>query len=73
MSKNYWRIDNTVLHTWFERDRKHVRLESDLGGEIISLWDDDVSGFIEDGFKIDNEHWHYALVRYANERGLIAN
>ena len=68
--KNYWRTENTVLHTWFERDRSHVRLESDSGDEIICLWDEDVNQFVEDGFKKQNEHWHNSLVSYANEMNL---
>lgn len=63
----YWNIENTVLHTWFERDRANVRLESDFGDEIICLWDEEVTQFLIDGFKKQNEHWHDALVKYANE------
>lgn len=73
MKSNYWNISNTVLHTWFERDRQHVRLETDLGDEIVCLWDEAVTEFIEDGFKRRDEHWHDALVRYANEQNLIAS
>jgi hypothetical protein len=72
MRNQYWKIENTVLHTWFERDRANVRLESDLGDEIICLWDNEVESFIEDSFKKQNEHWHDALIRYANEHDLIA-
>lgn len=71
MKNNYWSVSNTVLHTWFERDRANVRLESDLGGEIICLWDDEVLQFINDGFHRPNrDHWHNSLVKYANEHDL---
>jgi hypothetical protein len=72
MKKQYWSIGNTILHTWFERDRANVRLESDLGDKILCLWDSEVEQFIEDGFKKQREHWHDALVRYANERDLVS-
>ena len=72
MKNKYWKIENTVLHTWFERDRANVRLETDFGDEIVCLWDDEVSEFVEDGFKKNSEHWHDALVRYANEHVLTS-
>lgn len=70
--KGYWTVGNTIFKSWFERDRAYVSLESDLGGEIIVLWDSQVLEFVEDGFKSDSEHWHISLVNYANEMGLIA-
>jgi hypothetical protein len=70
MKNKYWNISNTILSTWFERDRAHVSLESDSGDLIFELWDNEVLEFIEDGFKKSKEHWHDSLVKYANERGL---
>lgn len=65
-----WTIENTEFHDWFERDRQNVRLEDSEGNEIICLWDEAVTEFVEDGFKSRNQSWHEALVNYANEHSL---
>ncbi len=68
----HWHINNTECHTWFERDRANVRLTDTRGNEIICLWDNEVSEFIEDGFKTHRQSWHEALAEYASERKLKA-
>lgn len=67
-------LDNTDCTTWFERDRAHVALSHNDGCEetIFELWDEQVSEFIEDGFKRSRESWHDAMIRYANEHKLTA-
>lgn len=72
-----WTLENTECSDWFERDRANVRLLTsedvfeDAGGlEIICLWDDEVSEFVEDGFKNSRQTWHEALVEYANSMSL---
>ena len=67
-----WHENNTQCNEWFERDRAHVELTDMRGNVIISLWDDAVSEFIEDGFKRDRQSWHTALCEYATERKLRA-
>jgi len=43
-------IDDTELHTWFERDRAHVGLRDKQSGKtLIEWWDDDVHQAVEDG------------------------
>lgn len=67
--RNY-STENTQCHTWFERDRAMVRLTDTRGQEIICLWDEDVSQFVEDGFKGPRQSWHEALTEYATEMKL---
>lgn len=62
-----WHENNTICDTWFERDRAMVRLTDIRGQEIICLWDNQVSEFIEDGFKRDRQSWHQALSQYATD------
>jgi hypothetical protein len=75
-------IDCTELHTWFERDRAHVELRSNLDDKtIVEWWDEDVSSAIEDGFlpsdafimgRLHNENkLHTAAYEYAKERGML--
>jgi hypothetical protein len=68
----HWHENNTVFHEWFERDRQHVRLEDTRGKEIISLWDEEVTEFVEDGFKTSRQSWHKALCEYATSNKLRA-
>ncbi len=68
----HWYENNTECKTWFERDRANVRLLDLRGNEIFCLWDEEVSEFIEDGFKKDRQTWHEALTKYATERKLRA-
>lgn len=65
-----WHENNSVCHTWFERDRAMVRLTDTRGKEIICLFDNEVSEFIEDGFKKENQSWHEALTDYATDQAL---
>lgn len=63
----HWHENNTEYSEWFERDRQCVRLTDKFGREIICLWDDAVTEFIEDGFKSQRQSWHEALCEYATE------
>ena len=65
-----WHENNTICHTWFERDRANVRLTDMRDNEIICLWDGAVSEFIDDGFKKERQSWHEALTIYASEMKL---
>lgn len=67
-----WHENNTIVSTWFERDRAMVRLTDTRDQEIICLFDNAVQEFIDDGFKNDRISWHTALSRYATEHKLIA-
>jgi hypothetical protein len=67
-----WHTNNTQFHDWFERDRQHVRLEDSSGREIISLWDEEVSDFVRDGFKTTRQSWHDALCEYATANKIRA-
>lgn len=69
------RLDDTELHTWFERDRAHVELSDCRSGEtIVEWWDDDVQQAIDDGFLL--HRWtgakaHAAAFDYAKSVGLV--
>ena len=70
-------IDQTVIETWFERDRAHVLLSiesPDYAGEhgetILEFWDDAVSEAVEDGF-LDPRDWHQSAYNYAKHLGLV--
>lgn len=67
-----------VCYTWFERDRKNVRLETPKGRAIFDLWDDEVVDEIESGHltvprtpRPLNSDWQPHAVAYAKERELI--
>lgn len=67
-----------VCSTWFERDRKHVRLETEDGDEIFSLWDADVDDAIVSGFlavprtpRPNDEDWLPHAIAYAREAGMF--
>lgn len=70
-----------VCHTWFERDRSHLRLETPRGRIVVELWDEDVEQAIADGFlkpphhpfpcKAREAEWQPRLVAYARDLGLI--
>lgn len=50
-------LDETGLHTWFERDRAHVELRCALTDEsLVEWWDDAVASAVEDGF-LDPENY----------------
>lgn len=68
-----------VCHTWFERDRSHLCLETPRGRVVVELWDEDVEQAIVDGFLKPPSHprprdadWQPRLVAYARDLGLIA-
>lgn len=65
-----WNENNTKFTDWFERDRQMVRLTDMRGREILCLWDEDVTSFVEDGFKRRSQSWHEALCEYATEHKL---
>lgn len=67
-----------VCSTWFERDRRHVRLETPLGRLIFELWDEDVSEALESGLlpaprfpRSSDADWQPCAVEYARSQGLI--
>jgi len=73
------RTHDYVCHTWFERDRAHIRLETPTGRVVFELWDEDVGQAIEDGFltaprvpRPSDPDWQPHAVRYALDRGLIS-
>lgn len=68
-------FDDTVLTTWFERDRAHVELsvreaDGSPGATLFELWDEDVGQAIEDGF-LDPRRYHRSAYDYAVHLGLI--
>ena len=72
------RAHEYVCTTWFERDRRHVSLETPQGRVVFDLWDDDVDQAIEDGFLTTPRHprpgdadWQPHAVQYAVDCGLI--
>jgi hypothetical protein len=44
------KLNETLLQTWFERDRAHVCLTDLDGNTIIEWWDAEVYEAVEDGF-----------------------
>jgi hypothetical protein len=66
---------DTVLTTWFERDRAHVCLsrkdrDGEPGETIHEWWDDAVSQAVDDGF-LNPRDWHGAAFAYASHLGMI--
>lgn len=68
-----------VCHTWFERDRAHIRLETPKGRVVFELWDEQVCEAIEDGFltaprcpRPSDDDWQPHAVQYAVHQGLIS-
>jgi hypothetical protein len=69
-------IDDTVIATWFERDRAHVALwmkDAD-GGQgqelIVDWWDEDVASLALDGL-LDPRDWHGSAFEYAASLGRL--
>lgn len=60
--------ENTIISTWFERDRSHIALE-DANSEkiILEFWDDELKELVTDGF-LNPKDWHNSMVKYANYR-----
>jgi len=72
------RPEDYVCTTWFERDRKHVRLETPRGRLVFELWDEEVDDAIESGNLIpprvprpSDRDWLPSAVSYAVEMGLV--
>lgn len=68
-------LGDTVMTTWFERDRAHVCLSrKDRGGEagetIIEWWDEAVAQAVDDGF-LKARDWHGTAFQYAQHLGAI--
>lgn len=67
-----------VCVTWFERDRKNIRLETEDGDEIFCLWDADVDDAIESGYlsvprvpRAGDEDWLPHAIEYARQYGMF--
>ena len=72
------RPSDCVCSTWFERDRKHIRLETPNGQTIFELWDEDVDEAIESGYlttprvpRPSDADWQPCAVAYAVEMELL--
>jgi hypothetical protein len=68
-------LNDTVLTTWFERDRAHVCLsrkdrDGEAGETIHEWWDEAVAQAVADGF-LDPRNWHGAAFAYASHLGMI--
>lgn len=68
-------IEDTVLNTWFERDRAHVCLsrkdrDGDAGTTIVEWWDEAVHDAIEDGF-LDRRDLHASAFENAVSHKLL--
>jgi hypothetical protein len=64
-------VQDTEIHTWFERDRAHVELRNKRTGKtIVEWWDEDVNQAVEDGF-LNARDWHGSAYQYAKERGML--
>jgi len=71
-------LESYVCSTWFERDRRHVSLQTPNGRTVFELWDDEVDEAIEDGFlsvprvpRPSDADWQPHAVSYALDMGLI--
>lgn len=67
--------DDTVLQTWFERDRAHVCLsrmgsDGEAGDTIIEWWDEAVAEAVENGF-LKPRDYHGSAYAYAERHGFI--
>ena len=64
-------IEDTEIHTWFERDRASVELRYiDSQETIVEWWDEAVSEAIEDGF-LDPRNYHQSAWDYAVYIGAV--
>lgn len=73
-----YRLEDYLCTTWFERDRKNIRLETPGGRVVFDLWDEEVDEAIESGYlaaprvlRPSDSDWQPAAVVYAIEMGLI--
>jgi hypothetical protein len=67
-------INDTELHTWFERDRAHVELRNaNTDKTILEFWDEAVSEAYEDGFlTAHGKALHVEMYNLALDRGLLS-
>ena len=64
-------IEETEIHTWFERDRQHVELRRIHDDHtLVEWWDNDVTEAVEDGF-LDTRDFHQSAYDYAIWVGII--
>lgn len=74
--RNNISLDDTIINTWFERDRAHVALwmKDEDGGQgrelLVEWWDEAVGEAVEDGF-LNPRDWHGSAYEYAKERGML--
>ncbi len=71
-------LESYVCSTWFERDRRHISLQTPNGRTVFELWDEAVDEAIEDGFlraprvpRPSDADWQPHAVQYALDKGLI--
>lgn len=58
------RINDTEIHTWFERGRAHVELrDKKTRQSLLDFWDDNVHELVEDGF-LNPRDWHGSMFAY---------
>lgn len=67
-----------ICSTWFERDRKNIRLETEEGDEVVNLWDCDVDAAIASGFlgvprtpNASDADWLPHVVEFARQAGMF--
>lgn len=66
-----YRMEDTEIHTWFERDRACVELRSKLDDSTIIEWrDDEVREALEDGF-LDSRNYHQSAFETAIDLKII--
>lgn len=64
-------IQDTELHTWFERDRAHVELRHIASQDtLFEAWDGEVAELVEDGF-LNPRDWHGSAYEHAQACGLL--
>lgn len=69
------KLEDTIITTWFERDRAHVSLnvrtdDGEAGDTIIEWWDGEVAEALEDGF-LNPRDLQASAFSYASEMGLL--
>lgn len=61
-------IEDTELHTWFERDRACVELRDKESQEtLLEFWDEEVNEQVENGF-LDPKDFHESMYQLWLER-----
>lgn len=69
------KLADTVVQTWFERDRAHVCLsrkdrDGEAGDTIVQWWDEAVGEAVEDGF-LKPRDWRGTAFEYASKHGML--